>query len=70
MKYAPYFKPEIIEGLVRRCEGSGKFHDTPELADAAGKEDGRPYVVADEVGAVYVEAPAEPKPATTRRARR
>lgn len=66
MKYAPHFRAEAQDGLVRRCEGTGDFFDTPEAADEAGKADGRPYVVANEVGAVHVEAPADVEPKSKR----
>jgi len=57
MKYAPYYRAEVSEGYVRRCENTGTLVESAAQADAQGKADGRPYVVADEAGLV-VEIPA------------
>lgn len=52
MKYAPHYRPEVVGGKVVRCEGTGQFVEKVEDANAAGEADGRPFVVADETGAV------------------
>lgn len=44
--------------VVVRCTQTSPFFKTPEEADTAGKQDGRPFVVADEKGVITV--PAKP----------
>lgn len=53
IRYVIYFKPEIVEGRVIRCEGSLGYYDTPSAAEDGAKKEKGPYVIGDEGGTVY-----------------
>lgn len=57
MKYAPHYRPVVAEHRVTSCEQTGTFTENPNDAEAAGKADGRPYVIADESGHIPIGAP-------------